>query len=417
MAAGLAAGLAPALQATGAELHGTLKDGRARGTSRARRARAGLLVTQTAFALALLVASGLLVASLLRLNQTRLGFDAPGLVSMTLEPSGTALTRDVDPDAHRAFVAAVQTSPGLHGLAFASTAPFGATSRTSFLVPGSTYTPPSPNDAPLHMQVSPGYFEILGTRAIWGRTITEDDVATGAAVSVVNVSMARAYWGNPLPPDACILLYGQSCARVVGIVEDTRESPAAVAPMRYYLPLYPSRPGRVVLARLSPHATRRAAERARSAVPPGYRGTIDVVSDRVDRALRPWRMAAWLFMALGGVALALACGGIYSVMSYIAAERRHEIGVRMALGASRRDVLVLVIRDGLRLVLAGAAVGIVAAVITGHLLGSLLFDVSPIEPLVYVTSETAVELPALVATWRPAGRAAQVDAAVALRQD
>jgi hypothetical protein len=155
--AGLAAGLAPALQGTGTDLHGTLKDGRARGPGRAGRARAGLLVTRTAFALALLVGSGLLVTSLLRLHQARLGFDPAGLVSITLEPAGGAFAKFADPEVQRAFVNAVQTSRGLTGLASASAAPFGATSRSSFQVPGSAYTPPSPNDVPLVMQISPEF--------------------------------------------------------------------------------------------------------------------------------------------------------------------------------------------------------------------------------------------------------------------
>jgi len=415
LGAGLAAGLAPMLQSTGFNVAGVLKDGRAQG-GRRRRTRMALLVAQTALTLVLLVASGLLILSLVRLNQVRIGFEPSGLVTASLSSLGLQrMGPGADRSAIDTLIQSVSGGDSVSGISLASLAPFGATARSSFSVPGSSFTP-DPQDEPVVSHIAANYFTVIGTRVLEGRPFTDAD-AQGEPVSIVSESMARAYWGRTLPPGACILTYGRPCARVVGVVEDVRESPASGAPiMRYYLPLSPSAAPSVVVARTAAANAPALVSRIRANVPADYRATIEVTVDRVNRALRPWRTAAWLFVALGAVALVLACGGIYSVMTYVAADRTREIGVRIALGATRGDVLGLIVRDGLRLVVIAGIFGLAAAAAGGHLLGSLLFGVSPFEPAIYLAGFAAVATAALLAMLVPARRASRLDAIVALRQ-
>jgi ABC-type antimicrobial peptide transport system permease subunit len=152
-------------------------------------------------------------------------------------------------------------------------------------------------------------------------------------------------------------------------------------------------------------------------LPAGQRATIDVVGDRVDRAMRPWQTAAWLFSSLGAVALVLACAGIYSIVSYGAAERMHELGVRVALGATRRDLVRLVMGGGLRLAAAGSLAGIVAALAGARLLASLLFDVSPFDPRVYAVAVVCLAVAGTAAMLPAVMRASRIDAVIALREE
>jgi ABC-type antimicrobial peptide transport system permease subunit len=152
-------------------------------------------------------------------------------------------------------------------------------------------------------------------------------------------------------------------------------------------------------------------------VPTGQRATIEVISDRVNRALRPWRLAAMLFSVLGVVALLLACVGVYSVMSYIASERIHELGVRIVLGATASNIVRLVLAGGARLVLMGAALGLLGAALGARLLASLLFGVSPLDPAVYITAVVVMATIGIVATLVPALRAMRTDPTVALRAE
>ena len=252
---------------------------------------------------------------------------------------------------------------------------------------------------------------------LFGRTFQEYDSPGRPLVAIVNETMARNYWGPTLPPGACVLVYGSPCRRVVGVVEDANDAPGvAAAPMRFYLPLSDAQPGGTVVIRARAGDAAALAARVKAALPPTPRPTIDVASDRLARVLRPWRTATALFVMLGVTALTLACLGIYSIMSYTASERVHELGVRVALGASASDVLRLVIGGGLRLAIAGGLAGLAAAAAGGHLLASLLYDVSPFDPLVYavafvfmITAGAASMLPAAL-------RAARVDAVVALRE-
>ena len=415
-AAGLVCGLAPAAQATAPDVASAIRTGRGGSVRRTRFTRATLLTVQTALSVLLLVASGLLVSSLVRLNRVSLGFDPDGLVTASIV--ATTFPGERGPAAMPAAVLADRVRAAVPGaeISIVTPAPFGATRRDSILVPGSTFEA-DPREAPQVMDVDPRYFPLMRTRVLWGRTFTADD-AHGEPVTIVNEAMRRNYWGATLPPGACVLPYGNPCARVVGVVEDLHEAPAGATPaMRYYMPLTEySNPNTIVVRAAGVPAADTAA-RIKAVLPAGQRATIDVVPERIARALRPWHAATLLFVALGVVSLALACAGIYSIVSYSASERLHELGVRVALGATPVELLRLVIGGGLRFAVIGGVLGLAAAAAGGQLLSSLLYDISPFDPRVYAVAFVSLLIAGVGAMLPPALRASRVDAVVALREE
>jgi predicted permease len=416
VAAGVACGLAPAAQATAPDVASAIRTGRGGSARRTRFTRATLLTVQTALSVLLLVASGLLVSSLVRLNRVSLGFDPDGLVTASIV--ATTFPGERGPAATPAAALADRVRAALPGadIAVVTPAPFGATRRESILVPGTTFEA-DPREAPQVMYVDPRYFPLMRTRVLLGRTFTAAD-AHGEPVTIVNEAMQRSYWGAALPPGACVLQYGHPCARVIGVVEDLREAPAGAAPaMRYYMPLTEHSDPNTIVVRAAGVPAADAAARIRAVLPAGQRATIEVVPARLARALGPWRAATLLFVALGVVSLALACAGIYSIVSYSASERLHELGVRVALGASPSDLLRLVIGSGFRFAVIGGVLGLAAAAAGGRLLASLLYDVSPFDPGVYAAAFAGLLAAGAGAMLPPARRASRVDAVVALREE
>ena len=411
--AGLAAGIVPAAQATRADLLTALKEGRDLGSARVRATRSVLVVLQTALSLAMLVASGLLVTSLVRLNAVPIGFDPRGLISSYVS------AQSFDGHASAADLAARVPAGPRVAVALASIAPFGASSTRGFRVPGSSYEPESQWDTPLVMSVSPNYFSVLGTRVLQGRAFSDADTRGSEAVTIVNDTMARRYWGTTIPSGACILLVPAPCARVIGVVQDVRDTPGgAAAPMRFYLPLaQQDRDPVAAIVRVPLEDVPKTIAALRGAASPSQRVFVEIVADRVARATRPWRAATELFLALGGVALALACVGVYSVMNYVVSERRHELGVRVTLGATERDLVRLVLTAGLRLTIGGAVAGLAFASAAGYLLRALLFNVSPFSPFVYAIGCACLIGTASLAMLPPAWRAARLNPLAALRQE
>jgi hypothetical protein len=307
--------------------------------------------------------------------------------------------------------------PQVRGVATASIPPFGATAMMDITVRGSSFVPESDYDNPLYAEVSDNYFSVMGMRIVQGRGLLADDIGSGEPVAVVNQGMARRYWGSGSPFASCIELPHNRCARIVGVVSDVRDAPNGTAPpMRFYLPLSGSpRSMGALVVRTSPGDVATVAAAAIAAASSPRPPTVEAVSDRIARELRPWWTATILFTVLGALALTLACVGIYSVMSYLVAERLHEMGIRLALGASGPAVVRLVLGSGLRLIITGSALGIVASFALGRLLQALLFQVSSYEPLIYALAMLSMALLATLAVLPAALRASRVDPVDALR--
>jgi hypothetical protein len=286
-------------------------------------------------------------------------------------------------------------------------------------IPGHVEQVSSDENGPYFIAVSPEYFKVMGTHLVRGRLFTAADGPGSDPVAVVNETMVRQVWKGESPFGTCILIGGGPCAQVVGIVEDVRDTRGGgVPPLRYYLPLAQRTDSAdAIVLRTPPEKAPAVAAILRTIVPSAQRPQIEVISDRINLALRPWRLATLLFMALGGVALALACVGVYSVMSYIASERIHELGVRIVLGAQARDIVRLMLGGGLRLVAIGAVLGLVAAALSARLLSSLLFGVSPLDATVYAAAVLILAAIGIAATLIPAIRVMRTDPTVALRAE
>ena len=433
LGAGLIAGLAPALQLSNPDLVTALKDNRHQPGRRSHYTRAVLVVLQTAFSMALLIGSGLLVRSMQKINAVNIGFDPDGLVTTEITNLSRFATLNTGPTTNRITASEIFNRLGRHpdvrGVALASLAPFGSQQSMDVSVPGQPAPVIPPMNGPFYFSVSTNYFTVMGTRLLRGRMFTTTDGRGSLPVAVVSETMAKLYWPGREPFGTCILLAGSTCAQVVGVVEDIRDSRGGSAPPpRYYLPLSQTNnrnaldaPGsdsaQAVIIRSTPSRAVAMAATIKSLVPAGQRATIEVISDRVGRALRPWRLAAMLFSGLGVVALLLACVGVYSVMSYVASERIHELGVRIVLGATARDIVGLVLASGVRLVMIGAVIGLVGAALGARLLASLLFGVSPLDPPVYAVALVVLASIGIVATMVPALRAMRTDPTVALRAE
>jgi predicted permease len=412
LAAGIVAGAVPALQTTRHGLASVLKEGRIP-AGRASRTRSALIVVQTALCLALLVGCGLLVQSLFRLHAVDLGFDPRGLVVLSGGRLGPP-EADLEEIADR-----LRSSAQVQSVALASIAPFGAMAMVDITVPGATFVPESNRDHPLYAAVDDHYFAAMGMRVVSGRGLGPGDIAGAEQVAVVNESMARRFWGPASPFESCIIAPPNPCARVIGIVSDVIDAPGATPPMRFYLSLPQSlaKLPAAMIVRTAPEHVTGVVATARTMFGASRPPIIDVVVDRIGRAMHPWRTATFLFSALGVLALALACVGIYSVTSYLVSERMHEMGIRLALGATGATVIGLVVSRGLRLLCLGTVVGLMAAAGLGHLLGALLFEVSVVEPVIYAGTAGCLTVLATLAMLPAALRASRADPVDTLRAE
>jgi predicted permease len=272
--------------------------------------------------------------------------------------------------------------------------------------------------------VSPGYFATMGTRILRGRGILPTDVEHSPYVMVVSQKMASTLWPGQDALGKCVRLSADTapCREVVGIAEDIKSHQLNNEPdMYYYLPATQFNPNQTGLfvrvhgpADRYADAVRRSLQREMPA--PSYITTTPL-AEVIGQQTRSWRLGASMFSAFGVLALVLAAIGLYSVIAYNVAQRTHELGVRMALGAQRSDVLRLVVTEGLRLAVAGVVIGGAIALAAGRWLAPLLFDESPRDPVVYGAVALALLTVSLAASWLPARRAANVEPTRALRYE
>jgi predicted permease len=398
------------------------------------RTRNALVVGQVALALVLLVGSGLMVRSFQALQEVDPGFTAPEAVLTARVPVPSAEVGE--PLAviglWREIAARVAALPEVRQVALAASVPLDdSQSNDGIWVEGQE--PPEGQLAPIRRfnWVGPGSFSTLGTPLLAGRDITWDDVAERRPVGIVSASLAREHWGNPAAalgeriknfPDA-------EWREVVGVVGDVRADglDQEVVPTVYWPLAQESfweegtsvRRNLTVVARTGGPVPPGAAESLRSAVwavnpnLPLYEvRTLDQLME-ASLARTSFTLVALGVAAL--VALILGTVGIYGVVSYVVSQRTREIGVRMALGADAGRVRTLVLRQGLRVVLVGVVVGIVAAGLSSRVLATLLFGVDTLDPVTYLAVAALLVLVSVAATWVPAWRASRLDPVLALR--
>ncbi len=429
IAAGILFGSAPALGATNVSLHDSLKEGGRTGESRrGLRLRDGLVVGQFALAFALLAGAGLMIQTVWNLRKVDLGFRADHLLTIGVPlPSTKYDTDEKKRSFFRDTVEGVRALPGVKGAGYGSEVPFTSEGDTNgYLVEGDPpLLPGEVNDA-LYREVTPGYLETVGATLREGRLLEDTDREQGSLVVVVNEFFAKRHWPGQGAVGKRIRFSDENepWRTVVGVVRDIRErgllfdmKPAIYIPVTQvknpegfsYLLV---RTGEV------PASVEKAVERAVWSVdaeqPVTQVRTMDqLMEENVADRTRPMILLG----VLAGLALVLACIGVYGVLAYSVAQRTREIGVRMALGARPADVTGMILGRGLKLSGIGLLAGGALATGLSLLLRSLLYGVTPAAPLVYVGAAGSLVLVAMAACVIPALRAARVDPVVALRDE
>jgi putative ABC transport system permease protein len=423
---GLLMGIYPALQASRADLVGSLKEG-GRGTSgsvRQQRFRKILIGAQVALSVTLLAGAALLITSFIRLTQQNLGFQPHNLwvgainLPIAQYPDQVARQRFVE-----RTLAALRDTPGVESATVSSDIPLNGGNRTLY-ARADREVPPTERRAtsPSH-DVAPGDLKTWGIPLIAGRDFDEHDVAGGRNVCLISQTGAKKVFPNENPIGKTLLVTSLSTpVEIVGIVGDVRSQRIAELPeMEFYLPWAQENFPFVNIAvrsNLKLDAATKLVQTAVTRVDPGIAIAVPQMMDTVVAQARGQaRLMMWLLGIFAGVAVLLASIGIYGAVAYSVEQRTGEIGVRMALGAQTRDVLRLIVSQGMRPVVIGLAIGIVSAFALGRLLTSQLYEVSARNPALLAASTILLAAIALIACLVPARRAAHVDPIQALRAE
>jgi predicted permease len=431
LVAGGLAGLAPALQATGARLAESLKEAGARTTAgRGTRLRKLLVVAELALAVVLLAGAGLMVRSFQRILDVDPGFDPQGVLMMEL----TAATAEYpEPKQQAAFfqtvLERVRSLPGVTAAAVDTDPPLSGEGRQSgFRIKGQLEPPPGKLPPLADIQVvSPEYFETMGIPLVVGRDFDGSDRPGSRLVAVVDEAIARRFWPRSSPVGKLIAVDADESGRPIwrevigvagavkayGLEADSRILVYASFPQEHESTVYLAVRGHTSAAGLVP-AIRREIWRIDRNQPIG---DVRILEDLLATSLGPRRFHVLLLGIFAATALGLAALGVYGVLAQSVVQRTREIGVRMAVGASQRDVLHLVFQQGLALVLGGLASGLLAALLATRLLSSLLYEISATDPITFGLVSLLLALVAFVAMYLPARRATRIDPMAALRHE
>ena len=433
--AGVLFGLAPAIHTATPDLHSSLKEG-GRGSTGDRGSHAlrrTLVVAEVALALTLLTGAGLLLKSFARLQGVDPGFDPDNLLTFNIALPPTRYHNDT---AQAAFwdqvFPAIGRVPGVVGVAGTSVMPFGGSWSTgSFEIEG--YTAPENQPGPWGdiRVVSPQFFEAMRIPLLRGRYLSEEDRADSRPVAVIDQEFVRRYYPNenPIgkrftfgPPDGVTDSTRNEWIEVVGVVGHTAHEGLDADPrIQLYLPYRQATfPFMAVAARTTGSPDRYVnlvRQAVRSVDPDQPISAVSNMDELLSRSVGQRRLSMMLLSFFSGIALVLASIGIYGVMSYSVTQRSRELGVRIALGADRGDVLRLVLRQGMRLALIGIGIGLAAALALTRLIESQLYGVAATDPGTFVAVAAVLAATALLANLIPAIRAMRMDPAMVLREE
>ena len=429
MATGIAFGLAPALQSARRDPKDALSEGGrsgAAGSRRAGRLRAALVVVEIGLAVVLLAGAGLMVRSLADLRRVPLGFDAAHALTAGLVLHGHAY--DSSAAAVSFFERAEQriaALPGVRAVGSISWLPLsGQRSASSFTVVGQPTPPLGDEPAGDFRAITPGYFAAMGIPIEEGRGLEATDRRDAAQVAVVSHTLARTFFPNEsaVGHELKFEWDGWYTVRIVGVAGDVHHDGPRTEPyMEIYRPLeqFPY-DGMTLVVRSSgdPRALAAPVRAALRDIDPAQAvEDVKPMIDYVHASVGDTRLDTVLFAMFGVIGLVLAMIGIYGLGAYTVQQRRHEFGIRMALGAQRGAVLSMAIRRGLVLAALGLAVGVAGALSLTHLMGALLFGVKPNDPVTFVWVAVALAAVAALSAWVPARRATRLDPVAALRSD
>jgi putative ABC transport system permease protein len=421
---GVLFGLAPAWQTSRTGIGENLKEGgRSSSTAAGRSVRSGLLVAEVAMSIVLLVGATLLLRSFARLTGVDPGFDPHGVLAFRIALPSTTYTADSNRIAfYDRLLTDLKQQPGVTDAGIVQTMPMRGDYVLSFAIQGRPPAQPGHEPSANYRGISPGYFRALGIPVMRGRVFTEHDIERAPLVAVVDQAFVRRYFPDEDPIGQGIDIGNgtDGFVRIVGVVGnvhymglDVTAGPTMYVPFRQdvFSSMW-------VLARTvaDPAAFSPTARRIVRAIDPALPAfsmapLTDVVSDSVAQQ----RFSMLLVVAFALTALFLATVGLYGVVAYTVSQRTQEIGVRVAMGAQRSQVLGMIVGGGMRLTLLGLAIGFVASVAISRVTESLLFDMTPFDPFSYAVTAAALLVIAALACYVPARRALRVDPIVALR--
>ncbi|MGC4050284.1 MAG: ADOP family duplicated permease [Paludibaculum sp.] len=413
--ASVACGLMPAFHTTRTDLHATMKGAGAK-TGRPSWLRTSLLGAQVAFSLVLLASTGLLVRGLQRAALIDPGFDTRGVVLMSLDLGLLDYDAPRAQDFLRRLTERVSSLPGVTSVSSAAIAPLGnARMRTSVDVKGQEALGKTGLNVVTFNEVSAGFLETLRIPITQGRSFQTQD--QGRKVAIINQAMAQRFWPGLNPVGRTFT--SDAAYEVIGVSRNAQETQLGRAAEPYYYALSNGSTGSQLVIRF--RDARNAPLSELTALPAqldqAVRPRLRLMEDSIQTQLHGAQMAMSISGGLGLLALLLACVGIYGVTAFVVQQRFREIGIRMALGAQRRDVLLMLLRQNLRVVVAGSLIGMPVSVAAASALREFLYGLSPLDPAAHLVMTVLLLSAALLATFLPARRAATIQPVVVLRQE
>jgi putative ABC transport system permease protein len=422
----LLAGLAPALEGAATRVADNLKAAARQVAGGRGRLRFALMTLQAGLSVVLLIGAGLFVVSLRNVVTRDVGLDRDRVLQVTMPLRRFGFDTTQIEDIYRRAIERTRVIPGVVTATIARmSVPYGNLNASGFEVPG-VEPVALKGGGPYNAIVGAGFFETVGAPVLRGRDFTIAESRSPARVAIVNESLANAYWPGADPVGHCVKVFRDStCSEIVGVVHNVMQFGVVedFKAIVYVPPSHPAVHGAPPLAMLvrvsrDPAAivplVRRELQRLNANMP-----YVEArpYAELVAWQLQPWRLGASMFTLFGVIALVIAAVGLYSVMSFWVLQRTHEIGVRVALGAQRADVVRLVAWESSRPVFAGLLLGAATAALASRWIGPLLYETSPRSPIVYVGATLVLAVAAIAASVIPARRSVAIDPALAMRAD
>jgi putative ABC transport system permease protein len=425
---GMLCGLAPALQASKNDLNLTLREAGAgnKASAGGGRTRSALVVAEIAIALTLLIGAGLLMRSFVRLQSVDPGFTPAGVLTARISlPVASYASSEKAAVFFNQLHERLQALPGVQSVAFGSSVPMtGVNTDTSFTIEGRPSPSPDQQPAAWTSAVSHDYFRTLGIQLRAGRAFDDRESTQAPSAVVISDSMARRYWPNESPVGKRIGFGRQpeQWSEIIGVVADVHHFGLSTDARPTFYFSSRQRPRNIMTlvmrGRSAPLDFVAAVRQEVQALDPNLAiSSVQPLERLVADSIAAPRFVLLLFGSFACVALLLAGLGIYGVMAYAVTQRTRELGIRLALGAQTRDVLRLVVGEGMKLTLLGLALGLAVAFGLTRLMKDLLFGVSATDPLTFLAIALLLALVALLACWIPARRATKVDPVIALRTE
>ncbi|MHB8654550.1 MAG: ABC transporter permease [Terriglobia bacterium] len=428
LATGVIFGLAPALGSARLDVIPVLKDESGIGGYRQSKLRSVLVVAQISVCLVLLISAGLCVRSLMNAQSIDPGFNTQHILMAELDPGSLGYSESKGRAFYQALTARVEALPGVTSVSTAGYLPLTTTHMMIGAGPESQPVPAGGLQGIDSNEVGPGYFRTMGIPILQGREFTAQDAPGSPGVAIINEAMAKRYWPGENPVGQRLLVQNgpgpesHTSLEIVGVVTTGKYRTLSEGALPFvYRPIlqnYDPKSTLVVRAAGDPHSLLPAVRREIQAVDPNVVPfDLETMKEYMTFPLFPARTTGSLLGAFGFLALVMAVGGMYGVMAYAVSQRTREIGVRMALGAAGEDVLKLVVSQGMRLTLIGVGIGLVGAFAATRVLSSLLYGISPTDPVTFLGVSLVLIGVAFAANYIPARRATKVDPMVALRYE